>query len=181
MIIPIFPPNTTIIGEGASQLPSGPGFTHCAGCGEAIPEDREATPVPGYNRRGAKALSCGEWGRTMFKRRVTWLGAALLLPLLSSCTGDMLVVPLRICVIQGATFAPAGQPVNLAAVTDKAHQIVAAASQIWRDLAEIGLLPYPDVRVVTDPNPATTGQQKVGDIIQDIGIGRGPSQELTMC
>ena len=113
----------------------------------------------------------------MFKRRVTWLAAALLLPLLSSCPVNMLVVPVRICVIQGATFAPADQPVNLAAVTDKAHQIVAAASQIWRDSAEIGLLPFPDVRVMTDPNPVTTGRQKVGDIVQDIGIGQGPSQE----
>lgn len=56
-----------------SQLPSGPGATHCDECGEAIAEarrnaipgvrlcvqcqeaaDRSATPFPGYNRRGSK-------------------------------------------------------------------------------------------------------------------------------
>jgi phage/conjugal plasmid C-4 type zinc finger TraR family protein len=56
-----------------SRLPSGPGATHCDGCGEDIPEarrvampgvrlcvkcqeaeDRSATQFSGYNRRGSK-------------------------------------------------------------------------------------------------------------------------------
>jgi phage/conjugal plasmid C-4 type zinc finger TraR family protein len=56
-----------------SRLPQGPGLTHCAECGAAIPEARRAavagvrlclacqqaadaatTSVPGYNRRGSK-------------------------------------------------------------------------------------------------------------------------------
>ena len=56
-----------------SQLPTGPGLTHCAECGAAIPEarrnaipgvrlcvtcqeaeDREAATFTGYNRRGSK-------------------------------------------------------------------------------------------------------------------------------
>jgi phage/conjugal plasmid C-4 type zinc finger TraR family protein len=56
-----------------SQLPSGPGLTHCAECGAKIPEarqsaipgvrlcvtcqeedDREAAQFSGYNRRGSK-------------------------------------------------------------------------------------------------------------------------------
>jgi phage/conjugal plasmid C-4 type zinc finger TraR family protein len=56
-----------------SRLPQGPGLTHCAECGEAIPEarraavpgvrlclacqqaaDATAASVPGYNRRGSK-------------------------------------------------------------------------------------------------------------------------------
>ena len=56
-----------------SRLPSGPGLTHCADCGAAIPEarqlaipgvrlcvtcqeanDREAGQFSGYNRRGSK-------------------------------------------------------------------------------------------------------------------------------
>jgi phage/conjugal plasmid C-4 type zinc finger TraR family protein len=56
-----------------SRLPQGPGLTHCAECGEPIPEarraavpgvrlclpcqeavDATAASVPGYNRRGSK-------------------------------------------------------------------------------------------------------------------------------
>jgi len=56
-----------------SQLPQGPGLTHCAECGYAIPEarrkaiagvrlclpcqeasDRDAAQFSGYNRRGSK-------------------------------------------------------------------------------------------------------------------------------
>ncbi|HEX6999900.1 MAG TPA: DksA/TraR family C4-type zinc finger protein [Gammaproteobacteria bacterium] len=56
-----------------SRLPNGPSLTHCAECGEEIPEarrrampgvrlcvscqaeqDREAGPFAGYNRRGSK-------------------------------------------------------------------------------------------------------------------------------
>ena len=56
-----------------SQLPSGPGLTHCAHCGNEIPEprrkaiagvrlcvtcqeaeDKEAEQFTGYNRRGSK-------------------------------------------------------------------------------------------------------------------------------
>ena len=56
-----------------SNLPSGPGLTHCAECGEEIPEARRValpgvrlcvacqeiadgaqSPVSGYNRRGSK-------------------------------------------------------------------------------------------------------------------------------
>ena len=56
-----------------SQLPQGEALTHCAGCGQPIPEgrraalpgvrlcvtcqeaeDREAAPFAGYNRRGSK-------------------------------------------------------------------------------------------------------------------------------
>jgi len=56
-----------------SQLPQGPGLTHCAECGHAIPEarrkaiagvrlclpcqeasDRDAAQFSGYNRRGSK-------------------------------------------------------------------------------------------------------------------------------
>jgi phage/conjugal plasmid C-4 type zinc finger TraR family protein len=56
-----------------SNLPSGPGLSHCAACGDEIPEarrtalpgvrlcvtcqqaaDKEQLPVSGYNRRGSK-------------------------------------------------------------------------------------------------------------------------------
>jgi phage/conjugal plasmid C-4 type zinc finger TraR family protein len=56
-----------------SSLPAGPGLSHCAACGEEIPqarrvalpgvrlcvkcqeiEDRNQLPVSGYNRRGSK-------------------------------------------------------------------------------------------------------------------------------
>lgn len=56
-----------------SHLPAGPGLSHCAGCGEQIPEarrqampgvrlclacqqleDQDQSPVSGYNRRGSK-------------------------------------------------------------------------------------------------------------------------------
>jgi phage/conjugal plasmid C-4 type zinc finger TraR family protein len=61
------------IDRAKSQLPAGPGLTHCAECGNQIPEarrlalpgaqlcvvcqeiaDREQAPVAGYNRRGSK-------------------------------------------------------------------------------------------------------------------------------
>lgn len=61
------------IERARQQLAQGPGLTHCAGCGAAIPEarraaipgvrlcvncqaeaDKEAGPVAGYNRRGSK-------------------------------------------------------------------------------------------------------------------------------
>lgn len=61
------------IGRARSQLPQGPSLTHCAECGEQIPEarrialpgvrlcigcqaaaDLERAPVAGYNRRGSK-------------------------------------------------------------------------------------------------------------------------------
>ncbi|MEO6078498.1 MAG: DksA/TraR family C4-type zinc finger protein [Steroidobacteraceae bacterium] len=61
------------IDRATSQLPSGPGLSRCAECGEEIPEarravipgvrlcitcqqlaDQENTPVAGYNRRGSK-------------------------------------------------------------------------------------------------------------------------------
>jgi phage/conjugal plasmid C-4 type zinc finger TraR family protein len=61
------------ISRAQSRLPQGPGLTHCAECGNEIPEarrqaipgvrlclpcqeaaDREATQFSGYNRRGSK-------------------------------------------------------------------------------------------------------------------------------
>ncbi len=61
------------IGRAKSQLPQGPSLTHCAECGNEIPEarrsairgvrlciacqsehDREAAQFSGYNRRGSK-------------------------------------------------------------------------------------------------------------------------------
>lgn len=61
------------IDRAKSQLPQGPGLTHCAECAREIPEarriaipgvrlclpcqeahDREATRFSGYNRRGSK-------------------------------------------------------------------------------------------------------------------------------
>jgi phage/conjugal plasmid C-4 type zinc finger TraR family protein len=61
------------ISRAKSQLPQGPGLTHCAKCGGEIPEarrlavpgvrlclscqqehDSEATAFSGYNRRGSK-------------------------------------------------------------------------------------------------------------------------------
>ena len=61
------------IKRAKSQLPQGPGLTHCAECGNEIPElrraaipgvrlcltcqdaqDREASRFTGYNRRGSK-------------------------------------------------------------------------------------------------------------------------------
>jgi phage/conjugal plasmid C-4 type zinc finger TraR family protein len=61
------------IERAKSQLPEGPSLEHCADCGQAIPEarraalpgvqlcvacqeieDRNNTPVAGYNRRGSK-------------------------------------------------------------------------------------------------------------------------------
>ncbi len=111
--------------------------------------------------------------------RLLRFAAALLLPLFSSCGPETIVVPLRICVVQGADFAPAGTSINLPAVTTQAIDIVVAASKIWMDRATIGFLPYPDVRIIQDPNPSTSGRQRVGDVIQDLGIAQGPSQEST--
>ena len=61
------------IDRARSLLPSGQGLSHCADCGQEIPEarrnaipgvrlcitcqaavDQESTPVAGYNRRGSK-------------------------------------------------------------------------------------------------------------------------------
>lgn len=61
------------IDRAKSQLPEGPGLSHCAECQEEIPEarrvampgvrlclacqqiaDKEQSPVSGYNRRGSK-------------------------------------------------------------------------------------------------------------------------------
>ncbi len=61
------------IERAKSQLPTGPGLSHCAGCGQEIPAARRAaipgvqlciscqeiadqdnSPVAGYNRRGSK-------------------------------------------------------------------------------------------------------------------------------
>ncbi|HEV7614270.1 MAG TPA: DksA/TraR family C4-type zinc finger protein [Steroidobacteraceae bacterium] len=61
------------INRAKSRIPEGPGLTHCADCGNEIPEarraavsgvrlclscqnahDREAARVTGYNRRGSK-------------------------------------------------------------------------------------------------------------------------------
>ena len=61
------------INRAQSRLPQGPGLTHCAHCGKAIPEarraaiagvrlciecqdaaDRESQQFSGYNRRGSK-------------------------------------------------------------------------------------------------------------------------------
>jgi phage/conjugal plasmid C-4 type zinc finger TraR family protein len=61
------------IDRAKSQLPTGPGLSHCAECGQEIPEARRAaiagvrlclscqeladqdnTPATGYNRRGSK-------------------------------------------------------------------------------------------------------------------------------
>jgi phage/conjugal plasmid C-4 type zinc finger TraR family protein len=60
------------VNRAKSQIPQGPGLTHCAECGEAIPEARRAAiagvryclacqdamdkdpRVAGYNRRGSK-------------------------------------------------------------------------------------------------------------------------------
>jgi len=61
------------IDRARSQLPTGPGLLHCAGCGQEIPEarrmaipgvqlcvscqeiaDKDSAPVAGYNRRGSK-------------------------------------------------------------------------------------------------------------------------------
>src|SRR5262245_27839189 len=99
------------------------------------------------------------------------------LPLLSACNRDTLVVPVRICVVQGTAFAPANSIVNMAKVTTQTHDIVARASKIWNDGADIVLLPYPDVRLIQDPTPTSSGVQNVGDILQDLGIAQGPSQE----
>ncbi|MEO5800144.1 MAG: hypothetical protein ABIZ70_14025 [Gemmatimonadales bacterium] len=107
------------------------------------------------------------------------LAAAVMLPLLISCAPDILVVPLRVCVVHGADFAPTAVPLNQPAITTRAHEIVTAASRIWMDAASIGFLPYPDVLVIEDPNPSTAARQHVGDIVQDLGIGRGSSQEAT--
>src|SRR5262245_34672048 len=110
----------------------------------------------------------------------TRIAAVLMLPLLTSCGPDTIVVPVRICVVQGATFAPVGAPINSSpAVTTQAINIVVAASKIWMGGASIGFLAYPDVRVIQDPNPSTSGKQQVGDIVQDLGIAQGPSQEST--
>ena len=61
------------VDRAKSNLPAGPGLSHCASCGEDIPEarrlalpgvrlcvtcqeatDKEQLPVSGYNRRGSK-------------------------------------------------------------------------------------------------------------------------------
>jgi phage/conjugal plasmid C-4 type zinc finger TraR family protein len=61
------------VNRAKSQLPNGPGLTHCADCGAEIPErrrkaipgvrlcvpcqeaeDKEAAQFTGYNRRGSK-------------------------------------------------------------------------------------------------------------------------------
>jgi phage/conjugal plasmid C-4 type zinc finger TraR family protein len=61
------------VDRAKSNLPSGPGLSHCADCGAEIPEarraalpgvrvcvtcqeiaDRDQLPVSGYNRRGSK-------------------------------------------------------------------------------------------------------------------------------
>ena len=112
----------------------------------------------------------------MRKWWLVWLGATASL-LLTSCTPDMLVVPVRICVIRDSTIAPSDRPDDLPATTTKALQIVAAASEIWRNAASIGFLPYPDVRLMDDPYPADIkGWQRRGDIVQD--LGRDASQEV---
>ena len=65
----------------------------------------------------------------------------------------------------------------MAQVTTQTHDIVARASKIWNDGADIALLPYPDVRLIQDPSPTSSGGRKVGDILQDLGIAQGPSPE----
>ena len=110
-------------------------------------------------------------------RRARATCAAVLLPLLvAACDKVSLVVPLRVCVVQGSAFAPAAQAPNIPVLEARVHELLSTASAFWIEQAGIGILAYPDVLVIQDPTPTVTPRQKVGDVVQDLGLG-GPTQE----
>jgi len=94
----------------------------------------------------------------------------------AGCDRDIILVPVRACVVRGSTFElkeRVSDPTKRESAAAQVSEAFSDVIPIWRDGAKIGLPLYPDVKVIDDPDIATGVQ---GEIEQDLGLG-GESSE----
>ena len=114
-------------------------------------------------------------------RATGWTLLCLIGVLVLAACDDTLPVPIRACVVRGAPWAELGQ--TPAAADAAVSATFDSVIRIWRDGARIGLLLYPDVRVIEDPHPGRGPSPylaKLGDVLQDRGLGGASAESIAM-